>query len=92
MNALTKNIIRIWIAITSMFAFAIGWISLSHSPKPVAAAQQTTQTTDTTSTTVSGIEFAPVVTLQDLTNGKPSSSLPSFSITTTTPRLRTRGS
>lgn len=92
MNAFTKNIIRIWIALTSFFAFAIGWITLSHSQTPTASTTATTSTETTNTTTVSGIEFAPITTLEDLTNGRPSSNLPGFTITTSTPRLMTRGS
>ncbi|NUM44272.1 MAG: hypothetical protein HUU38_06155 [Anaerolineales bacterium] len=92
MNAFTKNIIRIWIAITSLFAFAIGWITLSHAETSTASTTQTTTVTTEDGDTVTRVEFAPVLSLEDLTSGQPASNSPGFTITTTTPRLRTMGS
>ncbi len=91
MNAFTKNIIRLWIALTSLFAFAIGWITLSHAEATASTTQTTTVTTEDGST-VTSVEFAPILSLEDLTSGQPSSNGPGFTITTTTPRLRTMGS
>ncbi len=88
MNTLTKNVIRIWIALTSFFAFAIGWIALSHAETPTTLA---TQTTEPATTTISGVEFSPVPSLKDLVSGQPSNA-PGFTINVTTPQLRTMGS
>lgn len=92
MNAFTKNVIRIWIALTSLFAFAIGWITLSQAQPTTDTTSTTTTETSSNTTTISGIEFAPVTSLEDLTSNQPSSNLPGFTITTSTPVLRTRGS
>lgn len=91
MNAFTKNIIRIWIALTSLFAFAIGWITLSQAETTSSTPTQTSTTSEDGST-LTTVEFAPILSLDDLTTGQPSSNNPGFTITTTTPRLRTMGS
>jgi hypothetical protein len=43
-----KNILHIWIALASVLAFALGWIGLAHSPKPVQAKSSSTTTTTIT--------------------------------------------
>lgn len=91
MNAFTKNVIRLWIALTSLFAFAIGWITLSHAETTTATTTQTTTVTTEDGSTVTSVEFAPVLSLKDLTSNQPTSGS-GFTITTTTPRLRTMGS
>ncbi len=86
MKTITKNIIRIWITLASLFAFTIGWITLSHSETQAALNNQAAEVSTTTQ-----IELAPVPSLEELTqSNRPRSGPPSFTITT--PRLRTAGS
>ncbi|HNB55245.1 MAG TPA: hypothetical protein PK530_25055 [Anaerolineales bacterium] len=90
MNAFTKNVIRLWIALTSLFAFAIGWITLSYAENTTTTTTQTTSIVTEDGSTVANVEFAPVLSLKDLTSNQPTT--PGFTINTTTPRLRTMGS
>lgn len=102
MNAFTKNLIRIWITIFSFFAFAIGWITLSHSDTPAATVQPVAITQPATITTTgSEVGFAPIPSLEELTqNSRASANAPGFTVTTSrastnisaAPRLRTMGS
>lgn len=45
---LYKNLLRIWIAIGSVAAFAVGWIGLAHAPKPIQSQSSTAATTTST--------------------------------------------
>jgi hypothetical protein len=51
--------LRIWIALTSVFSFLVGWIMLAHAPKP---AQPTSS-----SSSSSGVSVVPLPTLAPMT-------------------------
>ena len=91
MNKITKNILHIWITLSSLIVFAIGWIALAHAEKPAPLASQFTSTTSIVES-VELVELAPVPSLDDLTqtNSQPAISQPSVNFSM--PRLRTRGS
>lgn len=84
-NTWLRNLIKIWIVVTSAAAFLVGWILLGHSGKPVQAGAlgQPAQ------------QLAPLPTLAplpDLSSGtglQPMQQQPSFNFS---PRLFTRGS
>ena len=93
MNKITKNILRIWISLSSLVLFAIGWIALAHAEKPAPLASQFTSTTTSIIVeSVDSVELAPVPSLEDLTqtNNLPAISQPTVNFSM--PRLRTRGS
>ena len=98
-----KLALRIWITITSVLSFLVGWALLSHAPKPASIFSSQT----TTSSSVSGPAavdplptLAPIPSLDSIISN-PSSSvnlqpLPSFTNNATTnnfvPQFRSRGS
>jgi hypothetical protein len=91
MNKIMKHILRIWITISSLILFAIGWITLAHAQKPAPLAIQTTNDASVVATIVDPVELAPVPSLDDFTqtiNRPISQPTVNFSM----PRLRTRGS
>ena len=90
MNKITKNILRIWISITSIIVFAIGWITLAHAQKPAPLINQTTEVSS-----VDGFpELAPIPSLEDLTQNSSQGQVTFIqpSVNFNMPRLRTRGS
>ena len=88
MNKITKKILRIWITVSSLILFAIGWITLAHAEKPAPLALQVIDTAPQIETQ----ELAPVLSLEDFsqTANRPTISQPTANIIM--PRLRTRGS
>ena len=91
MNKITKKILRIWITVSSLILFAIGWITLAHAEKPAPLALQMVDNASQTETTET-LELAPVLSLEDFsqTANQPTISQPTANIIM--PRLRTRGS
>jgi len=86
MNTIPKKIIRTWIALTSIFAFSMGWAALAHSekPAPLVPAVETSTTRD--------IQLAPVPSFEALSQSNQPSPVPSITIRRSIPRLRTGGS
>ena len=88
MNKITKNILRIWITVSALVLFGLGWVALAHAQKPAPLADQFTNN----AATVETVELAPVPSLEDLagTTNQPAISQPSVNFNM--PRIRTRGS
>jgi hypothetical protein len=88
MNKITKNILRIWISITSIIVFAVGWITLAHAQKPVPLSTQIVEFASPTNP----VDLAPIPLFEDLTRSvnRPAFSQPNVNFNI--PRLRTRGS
>ncbi len=81
---LTRIALRVWIALTSVFSFLIGWAMLAHSPKPVQAAA------GTTSAPSQAVVVAPLPTLAplaplDLTGSFSGAALPAPQIVVQAP-------
>ncbi|MCL4528613.1 MAG: hypothetical protein M1282_04290 [Chloroflexi bacterium] len=51
--------LRVWIALTSIVSFLVGWIALAHSPKPV-------QPTSVSVSSAPGVSITPLPTLAPL--------------------------
>ena len=92
MHKITKNILRIWISVSSLILFAISWITLAHAQKPAPLASQIINSAPVMETVVESVELAPVPALEDLsqTANRPTISQPTINFNM--PRLRTRGS
>jgi len=88
MNKITKNILRIWISITSIIVFAIGWITLAHAQKPTPLTSQTAEVFSTSELP----ELAPIPSLEDLTDNLSQPVFIQPNVNFNMPRLRTRGS
>jgi hypothetical protein len=88
MNKITKTILRIWITVSALVLFGIGWVALAHAQKPASLADQFTNNTIVVET----VDLAPVLSLEELagTTNRPVISQPSVNINI--PRMRTRGS
>jgi hypothetical protein len=81
-----KISLRVWIAISSMIGFLVGWAMLAHAPKPVQPSQQPAL-----------VEPAPLLNLDINSTLKPRNrslqQLPAWPQTgRNVPRLRTGGS
>jgi hypothetical protein len=95
-----KLALRIWITVTSVLSFLVGWALLSHAPKPASIfSSQTTTTSASDPLTVDPLPtLAPIPSLDSLISNPDTAvnlqPLPSFTNNTNTftPRLRTRGS
>ena len=88
MNKITKNILRIWITVSALVLFGIGWVTLAHAQKPASLASQFTNTASVVET----VSLMPVPSLNDFTEtiNRPVISQPSVNFNM--PRMRTRGS
>ena len=86
MKVLTKKIIRIWFALSSLFIFGIGYITLSHAENKAAAVQPEN------TFTVGRVELAPVASLDDFKNNPNQSNTNTQGFKLTATRLRTKGS
>lgn len=60
---LLKLGLRVWIALTSVFSFLVGWIMLAHSPKP---ALPTTSTSSSSASVAPDVSMTPFPTLAPL--------------------------
>lgn len=87
MHKLTKIFLRLWIALTSIAAFAFGWVFLAHSQKPEPLVVPEVEIF-----TSSQANLEPILSLNDLVQTELSSSMTVQSPSITFPRLRTRGS
>lgn len=91
MNKITKNMLRIWISITSMMIFAMGWITLAHAQKPAPLTVQITEAAPSAAPADS-LNLEPVPSLEDLTQSSKRPTISQPSVNFNMPRLRTRGS
>jgi hypothetical protein len=101
MKKITKTMIRIWIALTSVLGLIFGWAALAHSQKPVSfTAQADAAAAASASTTGSqSVTLEPIPSLNQLVGSAATGSQSSITINNSapstsfiTPRLRTRGS
>ena len=93
---LYRKALRLWITITSLVSFLIGWVFLAHIPESVLSASTSADTTTNT------LNLPAIPSVNSLANTNPNSgglqlfsftpSTSSQSQTTTAPGLRTRGS
>ena len=98
---LTKIGLRIWIGISTVIGFLVGWMMLAHSGKPapagVVAAQSAADNQGAATSTPAAIPtLPPIPSLDDLTGGvqaqpQPLAVLPRIS-SGSFPRLRSGGS
>jgi hypothetical protein len=99
-----KLALRIWITITSVLSFLVGWALLSHAPKPASifSSQNSPSSSASDPITVDPLPtLAPVPSLDSLITNPDTAvnlqPLPSFSNNNAVtnnfvPRMRTRGS
>lgn len=99
MKKLTKVLIRMWIAITSVLGLIFGWAALAHSQKPVSfTAQADAASTASQAQAVQSVTLEPIPSLNQLASNSVNSQS-SFTVNNSapvtnfvTPRIRTRGS
>ena len=96
---LVKVGLRIYIAISTIIGFLVGWILLAHSGKPAdnsAAAQTNNITFFSDTSNQSGQALAPIPSLDQLTAGATAvqapQALPQLPSVGFSPRIRTHGS
>lgn len=89
MNKITRTLLRIWLTLTSVAVFAVGWAAIAHSPKPAPLAIQSAELISAADIP----DLEPIPSLESLTQGSArttTSSQTGFNFSL--PRLRTRGS
>lgn len=88
MNKITRKILRIWISLSSMGVFLVGWVALAHAPKPAPLVTQ--EAVVSVDTPLPSLE--PVPSLESLVGGSGQLNFSQPNIAVNLPRLRTRGS
>ena len=74
---IVRFLLRLYIAVTSVFSFLVGWILFAHSPKPVSAAPAAAAAEVTPMPTLAPL---PPLDLSGSSLGDNSGSLPQFSV------------